>query len=101
VDQGQAAGTANDGVCRSLNVLLGASLGATGEAADGVLTFRPRLGRGSGHGRVRGRCDVVRAARAESSDGWHLAGAILVMLGGIAWLACCTAAFRRLSPGIV
>ena len=75
------------GACRSLNVLLGASLGATGEAADAVLTFPPHaLVAAVGMGVYVAGVTWYARREAESSEGWHLAGAIVVMLGGIAWL---------------
>jgi len=75
------------GACRSLNVLLGASLVHAEGAGDVVLTYPayvlvPALGMGV---YVAGVTWYARR-EAEASEGWHLAGAILVMLAGIACL---------------
>jgi len=85
------------GVCRSLNVLLGASLGATGEAADAVLTFPPHaLVAAVGMGVYVAGVTWYARREAESSEGWHLAGALVMILVGI---ACLGLLHRNFPPG--
>jgi 4-hydroxybenzoate polyprenyltransferase len=77
------------GGCRSLNVLLGASLVAAGGTDAGLLTFPPPhvLVAAAGIGVYVAGVTWYARREAEASEGWHLAGAILVMLGGIAVLS--------------
>jgi 4-hydroxybenzoate polyprenyltransferase len=83
------------GACRSLNVLLGASLGGIDGAGDVVLTFPTYvLVAALGMGVYVAGVTWYARREAESSEGWHLAGAILVMLAGIA----CLGLFHRNFP---
>ena len=85
------------GTCRSLNVLLGASLGGTDIAGDVVLTFPTYvLVAALGMGVYVAGVTWYARREAESSEGWHLAGALLVMLAGI---ACLGLLHRNFPPG--
>ena len=85
------------GTCRGLNVLLGASLGGTDGAGDVVLTFPTYvLVAAIGMGVYVAGVTWYARREAESSEGWHLAGAILVMLAGI---ACLGLLHRNFPPG--
>jgi 4-hydroxybenzoate polyprenyltransferase len=73
------------GGCRSLNVLLGASLAGIAGAGASILTFPPHvLVAAAGIGVYVAGVTWYARREADESEGWHLAGAILVMLGGIA-----------------
>lgn len=75
------------GTCRCLNVLLGASLSGTDAAEDALLTFPIYvLVAAIGMGVYVVGVTWYARREAQSSEGWHLAAAILVMLAGIACL---------------
>jgi 4-hydroxybenzoate polyprenyltransferase len=85
------------GTCRGLNVLLGASLGETPGAGDVVLMFPGYvLVAATGMGVYVAGVTWYARREAEASEGWHLAGAILVMLAGIAGLGLL---HRNFPPG--
>lgn len=90
------------GGCRSLNVLLGASLAATGGLATGglmasLLPFPPHvLVAAAGMGVYVAGVAWYARREAAASEGWQLAGAILVMLGGLALLGLL---HRNFPPG--
>ena len=85
------------GGCRSLNVLLGASLAAGGGLAPGLLAFPPHaLVAAAGLGVYVAGVTWYARREAAASEGWQLAGAILVMLGGMALLGLL---HRSLPPG--
>jgi 4-hydroxybenzoate polyprenyltransferase len=85
------------GGCRSLNVLLGASLAATGGLAASTLPFPPHvLVAAAGMGVYVAGVTWYARREAAASEGWQLAGAILVMLGGMALLGLL---HRNFPPG--
>ncbi len=85
------------GACRGLNVLLGASLTVADGAGDIVLTFPAYvLVAAVGMGVYVAGVTWYARREAEASEGWHLAGAILVMLAGI---VCLGLLHRNLPPG--
>jgi 4-hydroxybenzoate polyprenyltransferase len=85
------------GGCRSLNVLLGASLAGTEGLGASVLTFPPHVLVASvGIGVYVAGVAWYARREAAASEGWHLAGALLVMLAGIGLLGLL---HRNFPPG--
>ena len=85
------------GGCRSVNVLLGASLAGAGVAGPAGLPFPTYvLVAAVGIGVYVAGVTWYARREAEGSEGWHLAGAILVMLSGIAFLGLL---YRYFPPG--
>lgn len=75
------------GVCRFLNVLLGASSGPAAINGGGFLGYPSYvLVAAAGVGVYVAGVTWFARREAEASEGWHLAGALLVMLGGIGML---------------
>jgi len=86
------------GVCRFLNVMLGASSGPLAGDGGGFLGYPPYvLVAAAGLGVYVAGVTWFARREAEPSDGWQLAGAMLVMLGGIALLGLL---HDRLPPGV-
>lgn len=86
------------GVCRFLNVLLGASSGAVALSGGEFLGYPSYvLVAAAGLGVYVAGVTWFARREAESSAGWHLAGAMLVMLGGIALLGLL---HRSFPPGV-
>jgi len=86
------------GVCRFLNVLLGASSGAVALSGGEFLGYQPYvLVAAAGLGVYVAGVTWFARREAESSTGWQLAGAMLVMLGGIALLGLL---HRSFPPGV-
>ena len=85
------------GLCRFLNVLLGASSGAVDARGGDFLGYQPYvLVAAAGLGVYVAGVTWFARREVEPRVGWHLAGALLVMLGGIGLLGLL---YQRLPPG--
>lgn len=85
--KGTRLGPLTMGVCRFLNVLLGASSGPLAASGDVFLGYPSCvLVAAAGMGVYVVGVTWFARREAESSVGWHLAGAMLVMLAGIGLL---------------